>query len=164
MRYLPFVVTHHETVQNLSQVYTGFMMSELLDRQVKWNPRMLEVNCSHTHTHSQSHAHTLSHAIEPSWLMTIHHRHCKLALSGDKWTLLKLIHLELKWYSDECVNFSVFVCFAEAGSGTLAGVLCAIVAAAIAAVVGYFTYQKKQLCFKNRQGNYLPDELSTVNE
>uniref|UniRef100_A0A3Q1KAQ8 Uncharacterized protein n=1 Tax=Anabas testudineus TaxID=64144 RepID=A0A3Q1KAQ8_ANATE len=40
---------------------------------------------------------------------------------------------------------------AKASSGTLAGILCAIGVAAVGAVTGYFTYQRKQLCFKNRQ-------------
>ncbi|XP_056886699.1 CD99 antigen-like protein 2 isoform X25 [Takifugu flavidus] len=39
----------------------------------------------------------------------------------------------------------------EASSGPLAGVLTAIIVAAIGAVVGYFTYQQKKLCFKSRQ-------------
>ncbi|XP_055360926.1 cell surface glycoprotein 1 isoform X3 [Betta splendens] len=35
-----------------------------------------------------------------------------------------------------------------ASSTTLAGILCAIGVAAVGAVAGYFTYQRKQLCFK----------------
>ncbi|XP_030614564.1 CD99 antigen-like protein 2 isoform X4 [Archocentrus centrarchus] len=35
--------------------------------------------------------------------------------------------------------------------GSLAGILSAIVVAAVGAVAGYFTYQQKKLCFKNRQ-------------
>lgn len=46
------------------------------------------------------------------------------------------------------------VCFTGASSGALPGILSAIVVAAVGAVVGYFTYQKKKLCFSNRQGNY----------
>ncbi|XP_026232063.1 cell surface glycoprotein 1 isoform X3 [Anabas testudineus] len=42
---------------------------------------------------------------------------------------------------------------AKASSGTLAGILCAIGVAAVGAVTGYFTYQRKQLCFKNRQAD-----------
>ncbi|XP_008279280.1 CD99 antigen-like protein 2 [Stegastes partitus] len=39
----------------------------------------------------------------------------------------------------------------ESGSGSLAGILSAVGVAAVGAVTGYFTYQKKKLCFKNRQ-------------
>ncbi|XP_019945789.2 brain acid soluble protein 1 [Paralichthys olivaceus] len=39
----------------------------------------------------------------------------------------------------------------EASSSSLAGILCGIAVAAVGSVVGYFTYQKKKLCFKNRQ-------------
>ncbi|XP_075964883.1 uncharacterized protein LOC142968860 [Anarhichas minor] len=39
----------------------------------------------------------------------------------------------------------------EASSGSLAAILSAIVVSVVGAVVGYFTYQKKKLCFKNRQ-------------
>ncbi|XP_068185615.1 skin secretory protein xP2-like [Antennarius striatus] len=39
----------------------------------------------------------------------------------------------------------------ESSSSTLAGILSAIIVAAVAAVVGYFMYQQKKLCFKNRQ-------------
>lgn len=39
----------------------------------------------------------------------------------------------------------------EASSGSLAGILCAIVVAVVGAAGGYFTYQKKKLCFKDRQ-------------
>ncbi|KAK9537490.1 hypothetical protein VZT92_005102 [Zoarces viviparus] len=38
----------------------------------------------------------------------------------------------------------------EAGSGSLAAILSAIAVSVVGAVVGYFTYQKKKLCFKNR--------------
>ncbi|XP_045909906.1 cell surface glycoprotein 1 isoform X1 [Micropterus dolomieu] len=38
-----------------------------------------------------------------------------------------------------------------ASSGSLAGIVSAIAVAVVGAVVGYFTYQKKKLCFKNRQ-------------
>ncbi|XP_077473798.1 uncharacterized protein LOC144087262 [Stigmatopora argus] len=38
---------------------------------------------------------------------------------------------------------------AESGSGSLAAILCAIGVAVVGAVAGYFTYQKKKLCFKN---------------
>ncbi|XP_030614561.1 CD99 antigen-like protein 2 isoform X2 [Archocentrus centrarchus] len=37
--------------------------------------------------------------------------------------------------------------------GSLAGILSAIVVAAVGAVAGYFTYQQKKLCFKNRQAD-----------
>ncbi|XP_070694559.1 serine-aspartate repeat-containing protein I [Pempheris klunzingeri] len=39
----------------------------------------------------------------------------------------------------------------ESGSGSLAAILCTVGAALVAAVAGYITYQKKKLCFKNRQ-------------
>ncbi|XP_031714304.1 uncharacterized protein LOC116389612 [Anarrhichthys ocellatus] len=39
----------------------------------------------------------------------------------------------------------------EASSGSLAAILSAIVVSVVGAVVGYFTYQKKKLCFKDRQ-------------
>lgn len=39
----------------------------------------------------------------------------------------------------------------EAGSGSLAAILSTIGVAAVGAVTGYFTYQKKKLCFKNRE-------------
>lgn len=39
----------------------------------------------------------------------------------------------------------------EGGSGSLAGILSGIVLSAVGAVTGYFAYQKKKLCFKNRQ-------------
>ncbi|XP_070770971.1 skin secretory protein xP2 [Enoplosus armatus] len=39
----------------------------------------------------------------------------------------------------------------EASSGSLAGILGAVCVAMLGAVAGYFTYQKKKLCFKNRE-------------
>ncbi|XP_040912993.1 CD99 antigen-like protein 2 isoform X2 [Toxotes jaculatrix] len=39
----------------------------------------------------------------------------------------------------------------EASSSSLAAILSGIGVAAVGAVTGYFTYQKKKLCFKNRQ-------------
>ncbi|XP_061579682.1 serine-aspartate repeat-containing protein I [Cololabis saira] len=39
----------------------------------------------------------------------------------------------------------------EGGSGSLAGILSGIIVSAVGAVTGYFAYQKKKLCFKNRQ-------------
>ncbi|KAL7384957.1 hypothetical protein ABVT39_012433 [Epinephelus coioides] len=39
----------------------------------------------------------------------------------------------------------------EGSSSSIAGILCAIAVAVVGAIVGYFTYQKKKLCFKNRQ-------------
>lgn len=57
-----------------------------------------------------------------------------------------------------CSSFqlSFLLCFpAEASSSSLAGILSTIGVAIVGAVTGYFTYQKKKLCFKNRQGNYL---------
>ncbi|KAM6954872.1 uncharacterized protein PEZ65_005771 isoform 2-T2 [Lycodopsis pacificus] len=39
----------------------------------------------------------------------------------------------------------------EAGSGSLAAILSAIAVSVVGAVVGYYTYQKKKLCFKNRE-------------
>ncbi|XP_053184112.1 CD99 antigen-like protein 2 isoform X2 [Scomber japonicus] len=41
----------------------------------------------------------------------------------------------------------------ESSSGSIAGILSAIVVAAVGAVAGYFTYQKKKLCFKDRQAD-----------
>ncbi|XP_053295339.1 brain acid soluble protein 1 isoform X3 [Pleuronectes platessa] len=40
---------------------------------------------------------------------------------------------------------------AEASSGSLAGILCGLAAAAVGSVVGFITYKKKKLCFSNRQ-------------
>ncbi|KAM3861931.1 arylsulfatase H-like [Diretmus argenteus] len=42
----------------------------------------------------------------------------------------------------------------EGGSNSIAGILSAVGVAIVGAVTGYFTYQKKKLCFKNRDGNY----------
>lgn len=53
------------------------------------------------------------------------------------------------------IDAPVMVYLTEASSGPLAGVLSAIIVAAIGAVAGYFTYQQKKLCFKSRQGNPL---------
>lgn len=53
-----------------------------------------------------------------------------------------------------CCNFFPPIRFTGASSGTLPGILSAIVLAAVGAVAGYFTYQRKKLCFSNRQGNY----------
>ncbi|XP_062287284.1 CD99 antigen-like protein 2 [Scomber scombrus] len=39
----------------------------------------------------------------------------------------------------------------DSSSGSIAGILSAIVVAAVGAVAGYFTYQKKKLCFQDRQ-------------
>ncbi|KAI4805173.1 hypothetical protein KUCAC02_009801, partial [Chaenocephalus aceratus] len=39
----------------------------------------------------------------------------------------------------------------EASSGSVAGILSAIGVAIVGAATGYYTYQKKKLCFKNRQ-------------
>ncbi|CAJ1079203.1 translation initiation factor IF-2 [Xyrichtys novacula] len=39
----------------------------------------------------------------------------------------------------------------ESGSSSLAGILSAVVIAAVGGVAAYITYQKKMLCFKNRQ-------------
>ncbi|GLD59932.1 skin secretory protein xP2-like protein [Lates japonicus] len=39
----------------------------------------------------------------------------------------------------------------QGGSGSLAGILSGIVLAAVGSVSGYFAYQKKKLCFSNRQ-------------
>ncbi|XP_067300937.1 brain acid soluble protein 1 [Pseudorasbora parva] len=36
----------------------------------------------------------------------------------------------------------------DSGSGTVVGVVCGIAVAAVGAITGYFTYQKKKLCFK----------------
>lgn len=53
-------------------------------------------------------------------------------------------------------GFCLFVFFpTEGNSKPLAGVLSAIVVSAVGAVLGYFAYQKKKLCFKNREGNYI---------
>lgn len=54
-----------------------------------------------------------------------------------------------------CRDVNLLLLFpTKASSTTLAGILCAIGVAAVGAVTGYFTYQRKQLCFKDRQGNY----------
>ncbi|CAL8265862.1 unnamed protein product [Lota lota] len=37
------------------------------------------------------------------------------------------------------------------GSGSLAGILSALCVALVGSVSGYFAYQKKKLCFKNRE-------------
>nr|XP_040056617.1 predicted GPI-anchored protein 58 isoform X5 [Gasterosteus aculeatus aculeatus] len=39
----------------------------------------------------------------------------------------------------------------EASSGSLAAILSAVGVSVVGAIVGYFTYQQKKLCFKNRQ-------------
>ncbi|XP_029314532.1 fibrous sheath CABYR-binding protein [Cottoperca gobio] len=39
----------------------------------------------------------------------------------------------------------------ESSSGSVVGILCAVAVAVVGAIVGYFTYQHKKLCFKNRQ-------------
>ncbi|KAM6978436.1 uncharacterized protein LKV04_013844 [Tautogolabrus adspersus] len=39
----------------------------------------------------------------------------------------------------------------EGSSSSLAGILCAVVVAVVGAAAGYITYQKKKLCFSNRQ-------------
>ncbi|XP_063355882.1 cell surface glycoprotein 1 [Pelmatolapia mariae] len=39
----------------------------------------------------------------------------------------------------------------KASSGSLAAILSVIVVSAVGAIAGYFTYQQKKLCFKNRQ-------------
>ncbi|XP_029386494.1 brain acid soluble protein 1 [Echeneis naucrates] len=39
----------------------------------------------------------------------------------------------------------------EGSSNSLTGILCTVGVALVGAVTGYFTYQKKKLCFKNRQ-------------
>uniref|UniRef100_A0A671QG16 Uncharacterized protein n=1 Tax=Sinocyclocheilus anshuiensis TaxID=1608454 RepID=A0A671QG16_9TELE len=41
----------------------------------------------------------------------------------------------------------------DSGSGTVVGVVCGIAVAAIGAITGYFTYQKKKLCFKVQRGD-----------
>ncbi|CAJ1079202.1 translation initiation factor IF-2 [Xyrichtys novacula] len=41
----------------------------------------------------------------------------------------------------------------ESGSSSLAGILSAVVIAAVGGVAAYITYQKKMLCFKNRQAD-----------
>ncbi|XP_058642647.1 fibrous sheath CABYR-binding protein isoform X2 [Onychostoma macrolepis] len=41
----------------------------------------------------------------------------------------------------------------DSGSGTVVGVVCGITVAAVAAITGYFTYQKKKLCFKVQRGD-----------
>lgn len=60
------------------------------------------------------------------------------------------------------IDISIIVCLTEASSGPLAGVLSAIIVAAIGAVAGYFTYQQKKLCFKSRQGNSLTEAEQPV--
>ncbi|XP_051566650.1 cytochrome c1-like isoform X3 [Myxocyprinus asiaticus] len=39
------------------------------------------------------------------------------------------------------------------GSGTVVGIVCGIAVAAVGAITGYFTYQKKKLCFKVQRGD-----------
>ncbi|XP_042587882.1 CD99 antigen-like [Cyprinus carpio] len=41
----------------------------------------------------------------------------------------------------------------ESGSSTVVGVVCGIAVAAVGAITGYFTYQKKKLCFKVQRGD-----------
>ncbi|CAL8372480.1 unnamed protein product [Arctogadus glacialis] len=41
----------------------------------------------------------------------------------------------------------------SAGSGSLAGILSALCVALVGSVSGYFAYQKKKLCFKNREAD-----------
>ncbi|XP_052004478.1 cytochrome c1-like isoform X8 [Xyrauchen texanus] len=41
----------------------------------------------------------------------------------------------------------------DRGSGTVVGIVCGIAVAAIGAITGYFTYQKKKLCFKVQRGD-----------
>ncbi|XP_076731236.1 uncharacterized protein si:ch211-39i22.1 isoform X2 [Maylandia zebra] len=41
----------------------------------------------------------------------------------------------------------------KASSSSLAAILSAIVVSAVGAIAGYFTYQQKKLCFKNRQAD-----------
>ncbi|XDV29895.1 hypothetical protein PO909_032925, partial [Leuciscus waleckii] len=41
----------------------------------------------------------------------------------------------------------------DSGSGTVVGVVCGIAVAAVGAITGYFTYQKKKLCFKVQRGD-----------
>lgn len=67
------------------------------------------------------------------------------------------MHLQL---SRTGINYVLVLSPAEASSSSVAGVVCGIAVAAIGAVAGYFTYQKKKLCFNTRQGNYDPDYLT----
>ncbi|KAG7252197.1 hypothetical protein CRUP_001790, partial [Coryphaenoides rupestris] len=39
------------------------------------------------------------------------------------------------------------------GSGSLAGILSALCVALVGSLSGYYAYQKKKLCFKNREVN-----------
>ncbi|XP_016419811.1 CD99 antigen [Sinocyclocheilus rhinocerous] len=41
----------------------------------------------------------------------------------------------------------------DSGSGMVVGVVCGIAVAAVGAITGYFTYQKKKLCFKAQRGD-----------
>ncbi|TRZ02347.1 hypothetical protein DNTS_019000 [Danionella cerebrum] len=41
----------------------------------------------------------------------------------------------------------------DSGSGTVVGVVCGIAVAAVGAIAGYFTYQKKKLCFRSQRGD-----------
>ncbi|XP_037542310.1 cell surface glycoprotein 1 [Nematolebias whitei] len=55
----------------------------------------------------------------------------------------------------------------EGSSKPLAGVLSAIVVSAVGAVIGYFAYQKKKLCFKNREvadpeAGHKPDKVDVA--
>ncbi|XP_051564393.1 serine-aspartate repeat-containing protein I-like isoform X3 [Myxocyprinus asiaticus] len=50
----------------------------------------------------------------------------------------------------------------DRGSGTVVGVVCGIAVAAIGAITGYFTYQKKKLCFKVQRGD--PESAKEEND
>ncbi|XP_062421083.1 CD99 antigen-like protein 2 [Pungitius pungitius] len=59
------------------------------------------------------------------------------------------------------MSLTVFVCSMfyitdkqepnKARSGSLAAILSTVGVTVVGAIVGYYTYQKKKLCFKNRQ-------------
>uniref|UniRef100_A0A668AJG0 Uncharacterized protein n=1 Tax=Myripristis murdjan TaxID=586833 RepID=A0A668AJG0_9TELE len=70
----------------------------------------------------------------------------KIALKSHNWpsSCDALMHCDL------CSCFYLFP--AEGSSSSLAAVLCSVGVAIVGAVTGYFTYQKKKLCFKNRDG------------
>lgn len=137
---------------------------------------------------SHTHKRTLCHGTEPRSYIAAHYGNCKRAPSGDSEhydSCMQVLHWDafsqklicskcifrccdvwrlsrclLLWCCDVIGWILLFLFPTKANSGSLAGILCAIGVAAVGAVTGYFTYQRKQLCFKNRQGNYLADHLT----
>lgn len=127
--------------------------------------------------------HTLSlSAVMPfiisKWHPVVTHEHCNLHIAGVSAQCSHICIIKhaqtnifrVQWYSHmkadyvflalvHWYHFFFFVSLfpAEASSSSLAGILCGIAVAGVAAVAGYFTYRKKKLCFQNRQGNYLAE-------